>query len=344
MFQLKHLNIFKASLLISSSAVLYFIPETTLLFAQGYDDAFEIKNKLKIELQYADYGEYEYPEPILFRYGEREYQQNYPFIVNFPEKRGLIKFSHLLGEVTSASVKYQFSNITENTDQHLLEAKLIRSLNENITGLAAFQFINDSRKFNAYQFGTGVLWDPSVITSVQGDIQYYFRGKNSEVVGGKLGMFNLRSKFRQVLTLSTAAQIEYDIYITNGDNLNFTSHMVAVWLSQFLPTETAVHLNLRYYTNTIGINSLSPSIELAQYIDWATVLHIKYRYYKNQSENVSLGEQNIIVPDGLKTHAFSMQIDHEFSTAVLLYSKYRYYNTNMNIQMNTYMLGFVYSF
>ena len=74
------------------------------------------------------------------------------------------------------------------------------------------------------------------------------------------------------------------------------------------------------------------------------MLHIKYRYYKNQSENVSLGEQNIIVPDGLKTHAFSMQIDHEFSTAVLLYSKYRYYNTNMNIQMNTYMLGFVYSF
>ncbi len=29
--------------------------------AQGYDDAFEMKNKLKVELQYADYGEYRVP-------------------------------------------------------------------------------------------------------------------------------------------------------------------------------------------------------------------------------------------------------------------------------------------
>ena len=89
---------------------------------------------------------------------------------------------------------------------------------------------------------------------------------------------------------------------------------------------------------------MAPSLEVAQYLDWATVLWLKYRYYRNESDNVSLGEQSIIVPDGLRSSAFSIQLNREMSEVLLLYAKYRYYKSNLAIQMNTYMAGVVYSF
>ena len=107
-------------------------------------------------------------------------------------------------------------------------------------------------------------------------------------MGGQLGSVNLRFKIRQVLTLTTAAFVEYMYYGASGEEIEFTSHTASLWLSQFLPTQTAVHLNLRLYDNSLGIQSMAPSVEIAQYIDWATVLRLKYRYYANRSENVSL--------------------------------------------------------
>lgn len=159
-----------------------------------------------------------------------------------------------------------------------------------------------------------------------------------------MGTLNLRLKFRQVLTLSTAVQTEYSYFNANGQSATFSSHNVAIWLSQYLPTETAVHLNVRFYTNSAGIRSIAPSLEIAQYIDWATVLWLKARYYKNRSDNVSLGEQGVIIPDGLESQTYSAQVNRELGASVLLYGKYRYYRSNLKIQMNTYMLGCVYSF
>ena len=313
-------------------------------FSQGYDDTFEMKNKIKVELQYADYWEYEYPEPIVFQYGVQDYQQNLPYIANFPEKRGLFKFTRLLNSTTALSAKYQFSDIRSGVNQSMVEAKVTRMLGKSIVGLAGAQVIIDSRNFYAYQPGIGFRWDISPLTIIQADVQYYTRGSDAVPVGGRLGSWNLRAKIRQVLTLSTAVFVEYLYYDASGDNIAFTSHVVSLWLSQFLQTQTALHANLRWYDNSMGIRSLAPSIEIAQYINWATVLRVKYRYYANRSENVSLGEQEIIIPDDLKSHTVSVQLNRELSSKFLVYGKYRYYKSNLSIQMHTYMAGMVYSF
>lgn len=337
MFQLKPRNI--------SLLLLFLIPFiNSSLFAQGYDDAFELKSKLKVELQYADYEEYLYPEAILYKFGVRQYRQDQPFLANFPEKRGLIKFSQLLDPTTSISGRYQYSEIKDDARQHFFEIKFTRNLSSSVTGIANVQLINDTRGYNAYQAGIGGSWNISPLTLIESDLQYYMRGSDAVVVGGKMNTVNFRFKIRQVLTLSTAAQFEYYFYNAKGDQIGFNSHTLSFWLSQFLPTETAIHLNLRYYDNTINISSLSPSIEVAQYIDWATVLHLKYRYYKNKSGNVSLGEEGVIIPDGLETNSWSAQINHEISSSLLGYIKYRYYTSNLDVKMHTYMLGFVYSF
>lgn len=314
------------------------------LFAQGYDDAFEMKSKLKLELQYSDYGEYEYPEPILYRYGVNEYNQLEPYIANFPEKRVLIKYTRLVDERTVLGLRYQVSDLKQDARQHFIEAKATHSVGESAVGLLALQFLRDSRGYNAFQGGAGFLWDISVLSSIQGDVQYFYRGPEALVVEGRMRTGNIRVKARQVLTLSTALQGEYAYYSANGEAVSFTSHSLALWVSQFLPTETAVHLNIKYYTNSAGIRSLAPSLEVAQYLDWATVLWLKYRYYRNESDNVSLGEKSIIVPDGLRSSAFSIQLNREMSEVLLLYVKYRYYKSNLAVQMNTYMVGAVYSF
>ena len=329
-----------SSIMLLSSVIV----STSSVFSQGYDDTFEMKNKIKVELQYADYFEYEYPEPIIFWYGKQEYAQNYPYIVNFPERRGLIKFTRLAGPKTAISVKYQFSDLREDVNQHLGEAKITRNFGESVIGLVGAQIINDTRGFNAYQPGIGIQWNISPLTIIQADAQYYTRGTDSEPVGGKLGSLNIRLKYRQVLTISTALFLEYIFYDASGETIDFKSHTASVWLSQFLPTQTAVHLNLRFYDNSMGIRSIAPSLEIARYLNWKTILRLKYRYYANESENISLGEADVIIPDNLKSHAISAQLNRDITPDLLVYMKYRYYKSNLHVEMNTYLLGFVYSF
>jgi hypothetical protein len=337
MFQLKRLHTL-------SFLTLLGILCSSAVFAQGYDDAFEMKNKLKIELQYADYGEYEYPEPIIYRYGVSDYRQIEPFIANFPEKRALIKFTRLVGENSALGIKYQYSDLKQDAGQHFLELKSTQNLSDETVGIVGLQFLRDSRGYSAYQGGAGALWEVNALTSIQGDVQYFYRGPDAQIVGGRMGTLNTRVKFRQVLTLSTALQLEYSFYDAKGEGLKFDSHTGALWISQFLPTQTALHLNVRYYRNTMGITSFAPSVEIAQYIDWATTLWLKYRYYENKSDNVSLGEQSIIIPDGLRSSSASIQLNREMNQELLVYAKYRYYGSNLQVHMNTYMVGAVYSF
>ncbi len=325
-------------------ATLAILIPCVILQAQGYDDTFEMRSKLKVEYQYSDYFTYEYPEPIYYYYGLRDYSQNLPYLANFPEHRALVKFSHLVGGSTALSVKYQFSDLREEVDSHLWEFKITRSMGPGFTALAGAQAVHDTRGFTAWQPGVGFRWEISPLTIIQADAQYYYRGKEAVELGGDLGSLNLRCKLRQVLTISTAVLLEYIYYDASGQSIDFRSHTVSLWLSQFLPTQTALHLNLRWYDNTMGIQSLAPSLEVAQYLNWATILRIKYRYYANNSENVSLGEQDIIIPDNLRSNTVGIQLTREITTALLGYIKYRYYKSNQGIEMNTYLTGCVISF
>jgi hypothetical protein len=316
----------------------------TSVRSQGYDDAFEMRNKFKFELQYADYGEYEYPEPVIYQYGTSPYQQNQQYMANFPERRALLKFTRLIGERNQLGVRYQYSGIREDVEQHMAELKFTRSLSESVTGILAGQIQYDSRGFAGYQFGGGSLWEINALSTIQGDVQYFLRGANAEPVGGTMNTVNLRLKARQVVTLSTALQAEYIYYDAHGDLYTFHSHNISGWISQYLPSQTALHLSLRYYRNSMGISSIAPSVEIAQYLNWATTLWVKFRYYQNKSDNVSLGEKDVIIPDNLHSRAFSIQVNREMSAAWLLYVKYRYYASNLGVRMHTYMLGAVYAF
>lgn len=311
---------------------------------QGYDDTFEMRSKLKLELQYSDYSQYEYPEPILFGYGVSPYIQNEPYIVNFPEWRALVKYTRLFGSRTAVSLKYQFSDLKTGIAGHYIEGKVTRNLSEPVIGLLSGGYLYDSRGFGAFQGGAGLSWEISPITLIQADGQYYHRGPEAVPLGGEMGSLNLRLKFRQVLTLSTAFFAEYSYYNANGDAISFLSHNVSLWLSQFLPTQTAIHFNVRLYTNTAGIKSFCPSVEVRQYLNWATVLLLKFRYYENESDNVSLGEQGVIIPDGLISRTLSAQVNRDVSATLLMYVKYRYYKSNLGVAMHTYMLGSVWSF
>lgn len=314
------------------------------LMAQGYDDTFEMRSKLKVELQYADYSEYEYPEPILFSYGTSPYTQNDPYIVNFPEQRYLVKYTHLVGSETQLGFRTQFSRIKPDCDQYFVEGKITRAMSDITTGFLSAMVLYDTREYSSFQGGVGAMWEPTPMTSLQGDVQYYYRGPEATAVGGKMGTLNLRAKVRQVLTLSTAIQGEYTYYNADGEAASFTSHTATVWLSQFLPTQTAVHALFRYYTNTLGIRSFSPSLEVAQMVGWSTVVWLKFRYYTNESDNVSFGEAGVIVPDGLISRAYTIQINQDVTPDVLIYGKFRYYDSSLSVAMNTYMLGVVYAF
>jgi len=303
-----------------------------------------MKSKLKLEIQYADYSEYEYPEPILFRFGVRDYAQNHPYIVNFPEKRGLVKYTRLMGSRTALTVKYQYSDIREDIDQHLAETKITHQFSAAVIGVAGLQVSRDTRGFTTYQPGVGCRWTLSPLTLIQADAQLYLRGADAVAVGGKMDALLLRLKVRQVLTISTALFVEYDLNSASGESISFTSHTLSVWLSQFLLTQTAIHANLRLYDNSMGIRSIAPSLEVAQYLTWNTILRAKYRYYTNQSDNVSLGESDVIIPDGLTSNAISVQLNRELSPAMQVYTKYRWYKSNQGIEMNTYLAGFVFSF
>jgi hypothetical protein len=340
MSQVRRLHI---RVLLPATCLLWLVA-TDPLAAQGYDDSFEMKSKLKVELQYADYSEYEYPEPILFSYGKSPYTQNDPYIVNFPERRYLLKFTHLLQPESQLGIRFQYSDIKQDCKQYFLEGKITRTTGETTTGFLSAMVLYDTRKYSSIQGGIGMMWEPTPLTSLQGDVQYYYRGAAAVALGGKMGSLNVRTKLRQVLTLSTAIQGEYTYYNADGDAVSFTSHTMAVWLSQFLPTQTAVHTLLRYYTNSLGIRSFSPSVEVAQVISWSTVLWLKFRYYTNESDNVSFGEEGVVVPDGLISRSYTIQLNQEVTSDMLVYGKFRYYNSSLSVAMNTYMLGVVYEF
>jgi hypothetical protein len=255
-----------------------------------------------------------------------------------------VEIVRLLNNRTALGIKYQFSDLKEDASQHFGELRVTRNLSESVIGLASTQFVRDTRGFSSFQAGAGGLWDINVLTSVQGDVQYYARGSEATAVGGSMGTWNFRVKARRVLTLSTAVQGEYIYYNASGDAISFRSHSAGIWLSQYLPTETAVHLHFRYYTNSMGIRSIAPSLEIAQYLNWATVLSLKLRYYENKSDNVSLGESDVIIPNGLRSRSVSVQLNREFGPARLAYAKYRYYTSSLSVQMNTFMIGVIYSF
>lgn len=302
---------------------------------------------IKTEYQYSDYFKYTYPDPILFEYPDQLYYQPAPFIASFPEHRFLTRVTQYFGFNTSLGLRYQWSQLDKTNRQSFYNFRLDHELNDQFSVMGTYQFMdlnnnNDTLDYSGHTFEIGGKFNFAGAVHIEPSIGFYTSGyfsPNAKSGGGYTAMLNLR----QALGRTTALQIKYnylkvDFTTELGKSEKFDSNTLTLWLSQYLSSETALHLSGRLYWNTLKTQSFSPGIELIQYVDWKTIFHISYRYYKNRPKTELFLQR--IDGDTFSTHAISSILEYSFSANTKIQLKYRFYTSDQNVQMNTYLIGF----
>ncbi len=302
---------------------------------------------IKTEYQYSDYFNYTYPDPILFEYPDQLYYQPAPFIASFPEHRFLTRVTQYFGFNTSLGLRYQWSQLDKNNRQSFYNFRLEHELNDQFSIMGSYQFMNlnnntDTLDYAGHTFEIGGKFNFAGAVHIEPSIGYYTSGYFSPTAksgGGYTTMLTLR----QALGRTTALQLKYyymkvDFTTKLGKSEKFDSNTLTVWLSQYFSTETALHLSGRYYWNTLKTQSFSPGLEMIQYLSWKTILHVSYRYYKNRPETESFLQK--IKGETFSTHAISAILEYSFSANSKIQLKYRFYTSDLKVQMNTYLVGF----
>ncbi len=302
---------------------------------------------IKTEYQYSDYFKYTYPDPILFEYPDQLYYQPTPFIASFPEHRFLTRVTQYFGFNTSLGLRYQWSQLDKQTRQSFYNFRLDHELNDQFSVMASYQFMSLSHSrdhaldYAGHTFEIGGKFNFAGAVHIEPSFGYYTSGYFSPAAksgGGYTAMLNLR----QALGRTTALQLKYyfmrvDFSTTSGKSEKFDASTLTLWLSRYLPTETALHVSARFYWNTQHTRSFSPGLEFIQYLNWQTIVHLSYRYYKNRPKAEALLQR--IEGDSFSTHAISAILEYSFSANTKIQIKYRYYTSDQGIQMNTYLLG-----
>ena len=301
---------------------------------------------IKTEYQYSDYFKYTYPNPILFEYPDQLYFQPLPFIAGFPEHRFLTRITQYFGFKTSLGLRYQWSQLDKNNRQNFYNFRLEHELNDQFSLMGSYQYMslnnnNDDLDYAGHTFEFGGKFNFAGAVHIEPSFSYYTSGyiaPNAKKGGGYTAMLNLR----QALGRTTALQLKYYyLKVDFTDELDnrekFDANTVTIWLSQYLPSETAIHLNGRFYWNTVKTQSFSPGLEVIQYLSWKTILHVSYRYYKNRPKTESFLQR--IKGDTFSTHAISVIFEYSLSANTKIDLKYRFYTSDQNLQMNTYLIG-----
>jgi hypothetical protein len=300
-----------------------------------------------MEYQYSDYLDFEYPHPVLFEYPDVAYTQPLPYISGFPEHRFLTRVTQYFGFNTSLGLRYQRSELDENTTQQIYFARLTRELSDQYSVMAAYQFMELDNGFNrnsnlsGHFFEIGGKFNFAGAVHVEPSYGYFSSSYVSpSAVDGGAHSFML--KLRQALGPTTALQVKHHFfrvdYTTDLDeNEKFDSNTLTVWLSQYLPTETAIHASGRFYCNSKDTKSYSPKLEIVHYLNWKTILHLSYRYYKNTPETEEFLQR--ISGDSFKTHACAVMLEYSLSANTKAFLKYRYYSSDQNVRMNTYLVS-----
>jgi hypothetical protein len=212
---------------------------------------------VKTEYQYSDYFKYTYPDPILFEYPDQIYFQPAPFIAGFPEHRFLTRITQYLGFKTSLGMRYQWSQLDKNNRQSFYNFRLEHELNDQFSVMGTYQFMRlnnnstDTSDYSGHTFEIGGKFNFAGAIHIEPGFGYYTSGyfsPNAKKGSGYTAMVNLR----QALGRTTALQIKYyylkvDFTTEIDKNEKFDSNTLTVWLSQYLPTETALHLSGRFY-------------------------------------------------------------------------------------------------
>lgn len=301
---------------------------------------------IKTEYQYSDYFKYAYPDPILFEYPDQLYFQPAPFIASFPEHRFLTRITQYFGFKTSIGLRYQWSQLDKNNRQAVYNFRLDHELNDQFSVMGSYQFMGlnntaDTLDYSGHTFEIGGKFNFAGAVNIEPAFGFYTSGyfsPNAKSGGGYTMMLNLR----QALGRTTALQAKYyylkvDFTTQLGKNEKFDANTLTLWLSQYFATETALHVSGRFYWNTLKTQSFSPGIEAIQYVNWKTILHLSYRYYKNRPKSEAFLQR--IEGDVFSTHAISAIAEYSLSANTKIHFKYRFYTSDQNVQMNTYLIG-----
>ncbi len=297
--------------------------------------SFSIGNftQVKMEYQYTDYGEYTYPNPILFEYPEQQYIQPAPYVGDFPENRAMLRITQGLGINDELVVRYQYSDLDDGNQQELFNLKYQRNLAASADAHISSQVTTGIAGFvgKMIEFGGKIDWAGFVLATAS----YAYYSNESDTTNSDAHSWQL--KLRQALTKTTALQIRHDWFFAGGEKSDFTSNTLIFWLSQWLPTRTAVHLEWREHWDTTGLVSHAPTIELDQYLSWATLVKLRGRYYYGKPSDPTALES--IKGDAFNSYSISTIVSHFLFAETNVSLKYRYYWSDQDTQINTYLLA-----
>ncbi len=296
--------------------------------------------QVKAEYQYTDYNDYTYPSPIFFEYGAsgHDYRQPAPYIVDFPENRALIRVTQGLGINDAIFVKYQYSQLdpVEDKWQDLFNLKYERNLSAATTAHVSGQLTRGSGSFTGkmVEIGGKVDWAGFVLL----DCKYGYYSNTVDTGGGLTSdAHSLEVKVRQSVGKTTALQVKYGYYFAGGEAADFFSNTLSFWISQYLPTKTAVHLEWREHWNGKHYRAWSPSIEVDQYLKWDTILTLRARYYHGIPTDPT--QLEMIGGNFFESYSLSGLLSHQLFAETKVMLKYRHYWSDEDIRMNTYLIG-----
>ena len=292
--------------------------------------------QVKLEYQYTDYLQYTFPNPILFEYPNQQYTQPLPYISDFPENRALIRITQGLGFNDELEIKYQYSDLDETTYQDLFNLKYIRTLSGMADAHVSTQLTRGSGGFLGKMIEAGGKVDWSGFFMLSGSYAYYTNELDTAGTAGN-DAHSFELNLRQALTQSTALQVRHNYFFAAGEQADFVSNTLTFWLSQFFPTKTALHLEWREHWDTTDLISHSPAIEIDQYLSWATIIKLRARYYYGQP-----GDPDAIATikgDHFESYSISPILSRYLFAETTLFLKYRYYWSDQDIKMNTYLIA-----
>ncbi len=291
--------------------------------------------RIKTEYQYTDYFKYGYPDPVYFEYPETEYTQLKPYIAEFPEHRFLVRAVQRFDHRTALTLKYQHSGLDIESDQNIYAFNLGRNVTDNFSLNGGAQYTQQKNQVNGMMYEAGFRYGFAGFTIIQPGFKYYKNDDLSEDQN-KGSAYSADILVRQALSEVSAVQFKYIYFKSSGDITDFYSNTIVGWYSRYFETETAVHVSFRHHWNSEDIKTYAAELETVQYLNWASVIRFIYRYYTNKGTS----QLNYVYKDKrLKSHSASAVLEYLLLHDLTLSAKYRYYISNQDTKMNTYMLG-----
>lgn len=310
---------------------------------------FDYYTKVRFEYQYSDYFDYKWPDYIEYAFGEHEFSQPNPLLSSFPEHRGLMKITQAFGPDFELELMYHYSFngktyeydpsgtlVATESDEAIYYARGDYKINDNSTIKLTAQYTK-TESLKGWMAVLGGDYDFGGFFKISPDVSLFWNDAGG--VQSNAQSYNL--KFRQALTNTTAAQIKYSYFNTDpiADQEGLQYQTLTLWLSQWLPTESALHLFFRYHVDNLEGESIGPGIEISHYLDYLTVLTLNYRHFRMTNDDPVSAFNQAIGGGDFISDAFTVLLKRTIWGDTEISLKYRYYTANQGVKMNTYLFG-----